>query len=171
MIPTKSIKNVKVAAPILNLLVTNPYVEKAYIKTLYPQWKGETLSELREGGTSGLIRIGTPNTDNNMRSDRLYFIQSYLSFNPVTKDVEKRELIPYRNVEKVYFGPQSLEEKSFNNYSAFVNGTIVAKDLILMDEKSSLKDIIKKLQQNIDILTKEVLNLKAQLQKQNIYKQ
>jgi hypothetical protein len=172
MIPTKSIKNVKIASPILNLLVSNPYMDKAYIKTIYPQWNGETVGELSSNlNNQRTIRIGTPNMDQELRADRLYFIQSYLSYNPVTKDIEKRELIPYRNVEKVYIGPQSLEEKAFNNYTAFINGTVIVKDIITIDSRESIKDTLKQLQQRIEFLTQEVSYLKGQLQNQTIYKQ
>jgi hypothetical protein len=171
MIPSKNIKNVKVASPILNLLVSNPYMDKVYTKTIYPQWQGETASELSQNpDNKRTIRIGTPNMDRDLRADHLYLIQSYLSYNPVTKDIEKRELIPYRNVEKVYIGSQSLEEKAFNNYSAFINGTVIVKDLIMVDSRESIKDTIKQLQQKVDFLTQEVSYLKGQLQNQTIYK-
>jgi hypothetical protein len=171
MIPSKNIKNVKVASPILNLLVSNPYMDKVYTKTLYPQWQGETALELSQNpDNKRTIRIGTPNMDRDLRADHLYFIQSYLSYNPVTKDIEKRELIPYRNVEKVYIGSQSLEEKAFSNYTAFINGTVIVKDIITIDSRESIKDTIKQLQQKVEFLTQEVSYIKGQLQNQTIYK-
>lgn len=171
MIPSKNIRNVRAASPILNLLVNNPYMDKVLTKTLYPQWQGETVSELSQNpDNKRTIRIGTPNMDRDLRADHLYFIQSYLSYNPVTKDIEKRELIPYRNVEKVYIGPQSLEEKAFNNYTAFINGTVIVKDIITIDSRESIRDIIKQLQQKVEFLTQEVSYLKGQLQNQTIYK-
>lgn len=172
MIPTRNTSNVKINAPILNLMVDNPYVEKVVIKNIYPQWQGESIEDLKEHRENPYrIRIGTPNMDERMKTDHVYFFQSYLSFNPITKDIEKRSLIPYRNVEKVYIGKQTLEEKTFRDYSLFVNGAAIVKDLISMDSRESLFQTIKKLQQQVDILAKEVLNLKLDLQKQNIYNQ
>jgi len=172
MIPSKNIRNVRVASPILNVLVNNPYMDKVLIKTLYPQWQGETASELSQNpDNKRTIRIGTPNMDRDLRADHLYFIQSYLSYNPVTKDIEKRELIPYRNVEKVYVGQQSLEEKTFRDYTAFINGTVVVRDIITIDNGTSINQTIKELQQKVEFLTRELLELKSQLQNETIYKQ
>jgi len=172
MIPTKNISNVKINAPILNLMVDNPYVEKVVIKNIYPQWQGENIEDLKQHRENPYrIRIGTPNMDERMKHDHVFFFQSYLSYNPATKDIEKRALIPYRNTEKVYIGKQSLEEKTFRNYTLFVNGSAIVEDLIFIRDRKSLTQTIKDLQDQIQFLSKEVATLKLQLQKQTIYKQ
>lgn len=172
MVPTKNISNVKIAAPILNLMVDNPYMEKVLIKNIYPQWKGENIEELKEHRENPYrIRIGTPNMDEKMKADRVYFFQSYLSYNPVTKEIEKRSLTSHRITERVYIGKQSLEEKTFRDYSLFVNGAVLVKDIISIDTRESILQTIKQLQTQVDSLTKEVSSLKLQLQKQTIYNQ
>jgi hypothetical protein len=172
MIPTKNIGNVKVSAPILHLMVDNPYVEKVVIKNIYPQWQGESVEDLKQHRDNPYrLRIGTPNMDERMKSDHVYFFQSYLSYNPATKDIEKRSLIPYRNVDKVYIGKQSLEEKTYRDYTLFVNGSAIVKDLIFMQDRKSLKQTIEELQNQVHFLSKEVSTLKLQLQKQTIYNQ
>jgi predicted ATP-binding protein involved in virulence len=105
-----------------------------------------------------------------MKEDRALFIQSYLSYNPVTKDIEKRELIPYRNVDRVYIGDQSVEEKYFERYTAFVNGPIVAEDVLFLESKQSLLEVIQKLTSEIQTLRSEVANLKVQTKQQHIYR-
>lgn len=172
MIPTRYISNVKVPAPILNLMVGDPYMEKVPIKNIYPQWEGENIEELKQHRDNPyVVRIGTPNTDERLKSDHAYFIQSYLSYNPATKDLEKRDLITYRNVEKVYIGKQSLEEKTFRDYSLFVNGAVIVKDLISVDTRESILQTVKQLKTQVDFLTKELATLRSQLQKQTIYNQ
>jgi hypothetical protein len=172
MKPTKHLGNVKVTAPILNLLVSNPYMDKMPIKNVYPEWKGESIEELKQHRDNPYrLRIGTPVMDEKLKADHAFFIQSYLSYNPATRSIEKRELVPYRNVDRVYIGTQSLEEKTFREYSLFVNGVIMAKDLMTIDSRVSFTQTVKDLQQKVDLLTKEVTTLKLQLQKQTIYNQ
>jgi len=172
MIPTRHIFNVKKAAPILHLVTSQPFMEKVEIKKLYPQWKGENMQQLKQAKQSpDRIRIGTTTVDDALKQDHAYFIQSYLSYNPTTRDVEKRDIIPYRNVEKVYIGKQTVEEKTFNNYATFINGTAVVRDIIMIDSRQSLVDTIAKLQADVQNLTKEIAVLRLQLQKETIYKQ
>lgn len=172
MIPSRHTKNVRVSAPILNLLIGAPYLESTNLKSIYQQWRGENINEIRNKHTDNpyTLRIGTPHTDYTMKEDRALFIQSYLSYNPVTKDIEKRELIPYRNVDRVYIGDQSVEEKYFERYTAFVNGPIVAEDVLFLESKQSLLEVIQKLTSEIQTLRSEVANLKVQTKQQHIYR-
>ena len=172
MIPSRHIRNVSHSMPILSTMVGAPHLEYTNLRVMYQQWNGETIQEIRNKHKDNpyTLRIGTPNTDDQMRSDRALFIQSYLSYNPVTKDIEKRELIPYRNVEKVYIGQQTIEEKYFENYTAFVNGPLVAKDLVFLETKQSLMDVIAKLSTEIQTLQTEMANLRSQTQTQTIYR-
>jgi hypothetical protein len=74
-------------------MMDNPYVDKVVIKNIYPQWQGENIEDLKRHRENPYrIRIGTPNMDERMKDDHVFFFQSYLSYNPVTKDIEKRSL-------------------------------------------------------------------------------
>ena len=172
MIPSKYIRNVSHQAPILNLMVAAPFMEKVMIKNIYQQWRGETITQIRNKHTDNpyTLRIGTPNTDKALANDSVLFIQSYMSYNPVTKSIEKRELIPYRNVEKVYVGEQRIDEEMFGEYASFINGNVVVKDLVFVETKESLSDIIAKLTNEVANLRMEVAKLKSQTQTQPIYK-
>tara|TARA_R110000868_G_scaffold71220_4_gene208860 strand:+ start:269 stop:787 length:519 start_codon:yes stop_codon:yes gene_type:complete len=172
MIPSKYIRNVSHQAPILNLMVAAPFMEKVMIKNIYQQWRGETITQIRNKHTDNpyTLRIGTPNTDKALANDSVLFIQSYMSYNPVTKSIEKRELIPYRNVEKVYIGEQRIDEEMFGEYASFINGNVVVKDLVFVETKESLSDIIAKLTNEVANLRMEVAKLKSQTQTQPIYK-
>ncbi len=172
MIPSRNIRNTRVTMPILNMLVDAPFLEKTTLKALYPQWKGESIAEIKEKHSDNpyRVRIGTPNTDKAMQADHALFIQSYLSYNPITKQLEKRELLPYRNVEKVYIGEQRIDEHNYGNYTLFINGSIVAEDLILLNNKQSLLEIIKKLTEEVAELRVEVHKLHTQTKQQPIYR-
>ena len=113
-----------------------------------------------------------PSTDEQLKNDAIYFILHYLSYNPLTKDIEKREIVPYRNMEKLYVG-QSLEEKSYIDYKVFIDGNIVADELYLK-KYTELKDtpigeLLLELINKTDKLQLEVINLKRQLNKDTIY--
>jgi SepF-like predicted cell division protein (DUF552 family) len=168
MIPSKYIRNVSHQAPILNLMVAAPFMEKVMIKNIYQQWQGESITQIKNNPYT--LRIGTPNTDKALANDSVLFIQSYMSYNPVTKSIEKRELIPYRNVEKVYIGEQRIDEEAFGDYASFINGNVVAKDLVFVETKESLSGIIAKLTNEVANLRMEVAKLKSQTQTQPIYK-
>jgi hypothetical protein len=83
MIPSKHIRNVSHAAPILNLMVSAPFMEKVMIKNIYQQWQGETIAQIRSKHKNNpyTLRIGTPNTDEALANDSMLFIQSYMSYN------------------------------------------------------------------------------------------
>ncbi len=172
MIPSRHTKNVVFSAPILNLLVDNPHMEKVRIKSIYQQWQGENMQEVRSKDVENpyTLHIGTPNTDEQMQQDRVFFIQSYLSYNPITKTVEKRQLIPYRNVEKVFIGKQRIDEHTYGDYASFINGNIVANDLILLDTKQSIRQLVEELSKKVQLLEGEVRQLRSQTQTQPIYR-
>lgn len=172
MIPSKYIRNISHAAPILNLMVSAPFMEKVMIKNMYQQWQGENMQQIRDKHEDNpyTLRIGTPNTDKALISDSVLFVQSYMSYNPITKNIEKRELIPYRNVEKVYIGEQRIDEDTFKDYASFINGNVVAKDLVFLDTKENLSEVIAKLIKEVANLRMEVAKLKSQTQTQPIYK-
>ena len=118
------------------------------------------------------VRIGTPNTDQQLKQDRIYFISDYLSFNPISQDIEKRDIIARRLMEKVYIG-QTTQEAEYKDYSLFVNGNVVAEDLILKKEGDiqgvPLTKLLNRLIAKVDQQSKEIQQLKAQLKNEPIY--
>ena len=172
MISGRNVRNSRTTAPTLSLLSNAPFLEKAPIKMLFPQWQGESVNVIRNTFTENpyRVRIGTPNTDEAMRNDCAFFMQSYLSYNPITKQLEKRELIPYRNVERIYIGEQRIDEEQYKDYTAFVNGNIIANDLILLESKQSIVEQITKLQQQVLQLQSEIVKLRSETKTQTIYR-
>ena len=172
MISGRNVRNSRVTMPTLNLLAEAPFLEKAPIKMLFPQWQGESVSDIKNTFAENpyRVRIGTPNMDEAMRNDCAFFMQSYLSYNPITKQLEKRELIPYRNVERIYIGEQRIDEEQYKDYTAFVNGNIIANDLILLESKQSIVEQITKLQQQVLQLQSEIVKLRSETKTQTIYR-
>ena len=172
MIPSRHTKNATFSAPILNLLVDNPHMEKVRTKSIYQPWQGENIVEIKQKHADNpyTLYIGTPNTDEQMQQDRVFFIQSYLSYNQVTKVIEKRQLIPYRNVEKVYIGKQRIDEHTYGSYATFINGNVVAEDLVLLETKQSVRHMIEELSKKVQLLEAEVRQLRTQTQTQPIYR-
>lgn len=171
MIRNSKIRSVRESFPVLKSLTTNPYMEKVEISTICQLWNGETVGELgaKYPNNPYTLRIGLPHIDEQMKQDRIHFIQSYLSFNPITKNIEKREIIPYRNVERVYIG-QSAEEEVLDDYKLFVAGNTVSKDYIIMEDGKSLVDLVYKLTARIQKLETEMAHLKLQSLNETIYK-
>lgn len=170
MISNSRLRGIKVSFPSTNVFTTNPYMEKVHIKNIYQSWGGESIIQIKERHEDNpyTLRIGLPHFDEQLKHDSIFFIQSYLSFNPITKDIEKREIIPYRNVEKVYIG-QSTQERVLTDYKLFVDGNVVAKDY-LSSEGQSLIETIATMQQKMQKLELELNQLKVQLKEQTIYK-
>jgi len=146
-------------------------MEKVFIKNIYQRWGGESIEQIKqkEEDNPYTLRIGLPHLDEQLKHDNIFFIQSYLSYNPITKDVEKREIIPYRNVEKVYIG-QSASEVEYKDAKLLVAGKVVADDYAFLGESNSLKLTIQDLLNKIQKLEEEVRRLKHQHQNETIYK-
>ncbi len=164
MIPSSTIRNVRVSSPILSLLINAPYLEQVPLRALYPQWSGENIQEIREKHTDNpyRVRIGTPTTDRQMQQERVFYIQSYLSYNPVNKQLEKRELIPYRNVERMYVGEQTTDEVTYKDATLFVNGVAVVKDIVLFENGDSLAEVVKYLLNEVKFLRNELAKTQNQ---------
>jgi hypothetical protein len=171
MISNSKIRSVRIPFEPTEVFTSNPYMEKVFIKNIYQRWGGETIGTIKQKHIDNpyTLRIGLPHLDEKLKQDNIFFIQSYLSYNPITKDIEKREIIPYRNVEKVYIG-QSAGEEQFQDYKLIVAGNIIANDYSLIEDGKSLKAIIRELSEKIQKLEQEVLNLKSYTEKQTIYK-
>ena len=66
--------------------------------------------------------------------------------------------------------PVGNDEEMFGEYASFINGNVVVKDLVFVETKESLSDIIAKLTNEVANLRMEVAKLKSQTQTQPIYK-
>lgn len=172
MIQSKHYRVLKEQAPLLNLLVDGSYIDKLPIKTIYPQWSGETVDEIIEkSGTNPFtLRIGTPNMDKQIENDRAYFISKYISYNPLAKQIEYRNLSNHRFTRKVFIGQQTPDEAAFNDYNLFVNGNIVGKDLILSNTNESVADKLRSLEMQVKYLQTEIAKIAKQTVTQTIYK-
>lgn len=176
MINNNTIRNCVVPFPAIQGLVNEHTLGKIYIKNLYQSWKGESIATIRDRHETNpyTLRIGKPSTDNQLKNDSLFFVQHYLSYNPVTRDIEKRALVPYRNMEKVYIG-QSLDEGLYNNYKLFVDGTTITDDIYLKKyealREAPLGRVITNLIDRVEKMQLEIADLKRQLQSSNIYTQ
>ena len=176
MINSDKIQNCKVDFPAIQGLGLSETLSKVRIKNVYQLWQGESMNTIRENHENNpyTLRIGIPTEDERLKNDSIYFVLQYLSFNPVTKDVEKRQLIPLRNMEKVYIG-QSLDEKLYKDYRLFVDGNVVAEDIYLKKYESiknqPLGRIVVDLIETVNKLKTEVAQLKRKQNTQHIYKQ
>ncbi len=174
MIANKTIQNVTKPFPIVQALRNEHALGKILIKNVYQQWKGESIQQVKQLHENNpySLRIGMPKIDDELRGDAMYFILHYLSYNPITKDIEKRELIPYRNMEKLYIG-QSIQEKEYSDYRLFVDGKAVMQDLHLtnIDQNQSITQLIVNLTNKVEKLQAEVINLRRQLNSSHIYTQ
>jgi len=176
MINNKTIRNCTKPFPAIQGMVNEHALGKIIIKNIYQSWQGESVKQIKDKHETNpyTLRIGMPSTDIQLKNDAIYFILHYLSFNPLTKDVEMREIIPYRNMEKIYIG-QSLDEKAYSNCKLFVDGNIVADDLYFKKYENTkdipLSKIIIDLISKTEKLQLEVANLKRQLINKHIYNQ
>jgi hypothetical protein len=176
MINNSKIRNVSVSFPAIEGLGLTETLGKVRIKNIYQQWNGESVNQIREKHETNpyTLRIGLPAVDERLKNDAVYFVLDYLSYNPLTKQVERRELIPLRNMETVYIG-QSVDEKVYKDYKLFVDGNAVVDDLYIK-KFDSIKDqsigkLLTTMVDKIEKLQQEVLNLKRELISKHIYKQ
>lgn len=176
MINNSVIRNCTVSAPFIQSMLNEHALGKIELKNIYKQWNGENIEEIRDKHDDNpyMLRIGLPSTDSQMTKDPVYFILHYLSYNPLTKDVEMRHVIPHRITDKLYIG-QSIDESRYSNYKLFVDGTAVLGDLYLKNSHS-LKDVsvtktLTNLISAVEKLQLEVIELKRQLAKRDTYKE
>lgn len=162
---SKSIKRSKVSFPAIQSIGGPSFLGKVKLKNLYQEWRGENFVEITEKavGNPFNLRVGLPQIDKQMREDRIFLFTKYLSYNPLTKQIEKRELIPLRNMEKVYVG-QSPEEHHFDNYKLFVDGNAIVEDIIFKQPNDNIKSLVETIKQ----LQERVQNLELELQKLTI---
>jgi hypothetical protein len=176
MINNSVIRNCTTPAPIIQSMINEHALGKIELKNIYQKWSGENIEQIKERHNDNpyMLRIGMPSTDNQMAKDPIYFILHYLSYNPLTKDVEMRHIIPHRNTEKLYIG-QSIDEKHYTDYRLFVDGTAIVGDLYLKNSQS-LRDVplsrtIANLVAKVEKLQQEIIDLKRQVAFKDTYKQ
>lgn len=176
MINNAVIQNCHTAAPIIESMLNEHALGKIELKNIYQSWNGENIEQIRERHENNpfMLRIGMPSTDSLMAKDSIYFILHYLSYNPLTKDVEMRHIIPHRITNKLYIG-QSIDEKYYQDYKLFVDGTAVVGDLYLKNSQSlrdtSITKLLVNLVTKVEKLQNEVIDLKRQLGGKDTYKQ
>lgn len=170
---SKSIKKLTVNYPPIQGIGGPSILGKIKLKNIYQQWRGENFVEIvnKHEDNPFNIRTGLPQIDKQMKEDRIFLFTNYLSYNPLTKQIEKRELIPLRNVEKVYIG-QSPEEPYYKDYRLFVDGKVVVEDIIFKQpNQGSLIDKIQKLEEKVQILEHQLQKFIVNTENNTIYKQ
>ena len=174
MINNSKVRNTQTSFKPIEGLATGETLGKIRLKNIYTSWNGESVSDIKAKHTTNpyLVRIGTPNTDSKLRSDNIYFISHYLAYNPITQNLENRDIISRRITEKLYVGQSTLEGE-YDECQMVVNGSAVLEDLYLYKNENlkdkSVSNIITKLIDRVDQLTKEVVQLKAKVKTQPIY--
>ena len=174
MINNDKVRNVRVPFKPIEGLATGESLGKIRLKNIYTSWNGESVADIKAKHDTNpyLVRVGTPNTDNRLRSDNIYFISHYLAYNPITQDLENRDIISRRVMDKFYVGQSTLEGE-YDECNMVVNGSAVLEDLYLYKHENlkdkSISSVIAKLLDRVDQLTKEVAQLKAKVKTQPIY--
>ena len=174
MINNDKVRNTRIPFKPIEGLATGETLGKIRLKNIYTSWSGESVADIKAKHNTNpyLVRIGTPNTDAKLRSDNIYFISHYLAYNPITQDLENRDIISRRVMEKLYVGQSTLEGE-YDQCDMIVNGSAVLEDLYLYKNENikdkSLTNIITKLLDRVDQLTKEVAQLKAKVKTKPIY--
>ena len=171
MIPTKHYKALTIQAPLLNLLTEGPYMDRMHIRTVYPQWNGESVPDIIQKHEKNpfVLRIGTPSADAAISNDKMYFITKYMAYNPASKEIESRSLIEGRFIKKVYIGEQTVDEVAHKDYRLFVNGKVVASDILFLHTKESLVDKIRSLEQQMRHMQAEIAKIARQTNIETIY--
>ena len=176
MINNDTIRNCTKPFPAVEGLIDDNVLGKIKIKNIYQSWRGESMETIRNNHTDNpySLRIGMPSMDNQLKNDAVFFILSYLSYNPLTKDIEKRELVPYRNMDRVYIG-QSIDETYYKDSRLFVDGKAVIDELYLKKHEQLFQEPIGELLialvDKVEKLQTEVGDLRRQLKSNHIYTQ
>ncbi len=174
MINNDKVRNCTVPFSPIPGLATGESLGKIRLKNIYPAWNGENVDDIKEKHKKNpyLVRIGTPGTDSRLRGDRVYFVSHYLAYNPITQGLENRDIISRRVMGKFYVG-QTTQEGEDENCDLYVNGSAVLEDLYLYKNENikdkSISNILTKLLDRVDQLTKEVAQLKAKVKTKPIY--
>ncbi len=174
MINSKTIQNCKIPFPAVQTLTNDMVLGKIHINGIYQGWNGENIEQIKQKHKDNpfTLRIGMPSVDKQLKADPVLFILHYLSYNPLSKDIEKRELVPYRNMDKIYVG-QSIDEQKYTNFKAFFDGNVVADELFLKryDDiaKVPVGKILLNLMDRVEKLEKELAAVRRQTVNNPIY--
>lgn len=170
MIDNSVIRNCTKPFPAIQGLINDQVLGKVLIKNIYQSWQGENIESVKKKHNNNpyTLRIGVPKTDKELKQDSLYFILNYLSYNPLTKDIEKREIVPYRNTEKVYIG-QSIDEERYQDYKLYVDGKAVLDDITIKSMDYPISVLITNLINKVEKLQSEIVKLKRQSNNNTIY--
>lgn len=157
------------------MIFNDQVMGKVEMKSLYSGWSGESFSEIQNQQNNAnpyTIRIGMPAVDQAMKTDKVYFILHYMSYNVATKQVEMRHIVPQRNMERIYIG-QSLDEQQYADCRLLVDGTTVVDDLYLKAapslEQIPLTRLLVQLVDRVEKLQQEVIELKRSTKQQHTY--
>lgn len=174
MINGSKIRNCTVPFPAIEGLSTTESLGKIRIKNIYQKWNGQSITEIRQAHDNNpySLRTGTPIIDNQLRNDRIYLITHYMAFNPLSKTIEIRDLLPRRITDKLFIG-QTTQESEYKDYKLFVDGNVVADDLFLKNYES-IKDIpvgrlLIDLMARVERQSIEIQHLKDKATNQHIY--
>lgn len=172
---SRNIKKAKVNFPAIQGIGGPSFLGKILLKNIYQPWQGENIVEITEKTLDNPfnLRTGLPQTDKQLKEDRVFLFTKYLAFNPLTKQIENRELLPLRNTEKIYIG-QSPEEHQHRDYRLFVDGKVIVEDIIFKQPNQdigSLVEKIRKLEDKLQILEYQMQKLTLVNEKQTIYNQ
>lgn len=170
---SRNIKPNKANVQVVQAIGGPSFIGRVLLKNVYQQWKGENFVEITQNtiGNPFNLRVGLPQIDKQLKEDRVFLFTKYLSYNPLTKQIEKRELIPLRNVEKVYIG-QSPEEHHHTNYKLFVDGVAIVEDILFKQPNQSIGSLVKKIQnleEKVQILEEQLNKLAVINNKQTTY--
>jgi hypothetical protein len=174
MISNSTIRNCTKSFPPIQGLMNEQVLGKILIKNIYQAWTGESISEIKDKHEVNpySLRVGKPSTDSQIKGDRMYFIPNYLAYNSFTKEIEKRELVSYRNMDVVYIG-QSIDEHYYKNYKLFVDGKVVVDDIIIKRyddlKDTSVGQLLMNLVDKVEKLQVEIAVLKRQSKNSPIY--
>ena len=173
MINNKTIRNCQIPFAPTSLPLAKT-LGRIRLKNIYPKWSGENILQINEKHRNNpyALRIGTPITDGKLQQDQIYFILDYLAYNPVTNEVEKRDIVANRMMKKLYIG-QSPDEATYSDYEVFINGNLVVDDIYLK-KHDSIKNIpigqlLTKLLKKVDKQSLEIEALKAEAKNKHIY--
>lgn len=176
MIANDTIRNCTFPFPAVEGLIDDNVLGKIKIKNIYQSWRGESIQTIKRAHADNpySLRIGMPSTDNQLKNDAVFLILNYLSYNPLTRDIEKRELVPYRNMDKIYIG-QSIDEKRHYDYRLFVDGEAIMDELYLKRHEKiwaePVGELLISLMDKVEKLQVEVGDLRRQLKSKHIYTQ
>ena len=174
MINSSKIRNCTRPFPVIEGLANTESLGKIRLKNIYQKWNGENITQITQYHQTNpfSIRTGTPLIDQQLKNDCVYLVTHYMAFNPLSKNIEIRDLIPRRVTTKLYVG-QTTQESEYEDYQAFVDGNLVVDDIYLKKYENikyiPIGKIINDLMSKVDRQSVEIAQLKVKMAEQHIY--